>query len=302
MSIIGNMYKLPKVQDFKNALGFFSEFYQLNQIEKSHRAFAEEIGWPASLVSDIMHQRKNLTLNRAVEFAHFFKFNGVEQEYLVMLALQDVDNIHARNYARDYLKTEGTSFRQTEEIGFVEDTSPERPWTKECDILILYLEWCHGQLDFRELAELLPSLPSFQNEEKVRELLQQLYDLQQIDSVVPPIKTRQVNLVTKTSSLRRRLDEFEMLKNSLETHPESVSLSGGAFLFPAERLPELMEKRDVLVNWIAGICLQEGSEDRSKQDRTLLYMNLSIYELLHHDPQSPQKLANIRQRQAQEKK
>lgn len=82
---------------FSDAQSYFKNFFVTNKISNSqfsYRLFAKLIGWPPSYLSDLVAGRKNLTVERAFEFANYFKMNNLNKEHMLWLALA---NTHKNN-------------------------------------------------------------------------------------------------------------------------------------------------------------------------------------------------------------
>lgn len=82
--------KFISPMNFSDARSYFKDFFVNNKVNNSnfsYRLFAKLIGWPPSYLSDLVAGRKNLTVERALEFADFFKMNNINKEHMLWLAL-----------------------------------------------------------------------------------------------------------------------------------------------------------------------------------------------------------------------
>lgn len=75
---------------YSNSQDYFGEFFAINKVRNSkfsYRSFAEEIGWPTSYLPDLVSGRKKLSIQRALQFAEYFKMNNVNKDHILWLAV-----------------------------------------------------------------------------------------------------------------------------------------------------------------------------------------------------------------------
>ena len=81
---------VPSPQRYECASDYFEVFVTENKAKNSFfsfRYFATLIGWPKSYLSDVTKKRKKLSLQRATEFAEYFKMSGLDKERLIWFSL-----------------------------------------------------------------------------------------------------------------------------------------------------------------------------------------------------------------------
>lgn len=89
------------VQGFDSCRGYFDSFVKQNSAldpKYSLRFFSSRLDWPRSLISDVIAGRKNLSVERAVQFARSIGLSAVDTELLVCLALKESTNDETRSY------------------------------------------------------------------------------------------------------------------------------------------------------------------------------------------------------------
>jgi hypothetical protein len=84
-------YIIPNLFEQGSVSSFFSEFVALNSHKKSfsQRSFSMKIGWPISCISDFVSGRRNLTVERAIQFGDFVCLSPIDLEMLIYLAIDD---------------------------------------------------------------------------------------------------------------------------------------------------------------------------------------------------------------------
>jgi hypothetical protein len=279
--------QIPHLKNFRRAKEFFREFYRLNQPNLSQRNIASKLDWPASFLGDVMQGRKHLTVNRAVEFARFFNLNGVECEYLIMLALKEVNNPAVREYAENYLNTEGFPFPTdphiSPELSKTDENTPHFiPEDTYCDtdymILHSFIAWSNGTFELHELPNLLPAYPAFRDGNYVLNILARMRDDGIIAGEPPALRLLKPNLVVTDFTGKSIVPFLELFKRVQEITPEKVFWQTGSLIFPICKVRELHAKIRALRSW----ALMTSVHDKPKQDgrcmeHTILHFNLSTY-------------------------
>lgn len=292
------MYKVPHLQDCKNAQEFFRKLYEINQPKLSHRKFAGELNWPVSYLGDVIQGRKKLTVNRAIQLATALQLNAFQHEYLLMLALQEVDSAGVRNYAQSFLSTEGTPLGndplvENSKYIFTENADHFH----ERSYLSYYLQRSQGQLDLEDLREMFPAIPLFAEKEWVLDLLMKMKADGQVDGHIPPIKVLQPHLMRVNGSTETWLEELDILRQVWQLTSDDISPSSGGLLFPVSKMLELRDRRNALVSWVLRTSEQHPvTSESKKEDHTILHMMFSVFEILKADKGSPHSVYNFDKR------
>lgn len=190
------------MKSYPTAREFFRAYYEINQPGLSHRKFAKAIGWPTSLLGDMIQGRKMLTLNRAIEFAKFMDLNNAQAQYMMMLSLKSADNPTVRDYAEKFMK--------------LEDLDGEGNFYSDSDYVILhsYLKSSKGAADVKAIADSLPAFPQFKDETYVKGIISRM----QADGVI-----------------RGEFPQFEVVKTQVLAPTVAKSQGGAGSYDPADR-------------------------------------------------------------------
>jgi hypothetical protein len=291
LELLNLMYTSPKISNFQVASEFFREFYKQNHPALSHRKFAAEIGWPVSLLGDMIQGRKRLSINRAIEFSNFLKLDSVQCEHLILLSLKDVENPEVQNFAQSLLKKVSFDRVNPEVFEVVEDT---KDYFQERSALRHYLIWSQGRLEYEMLPQHLPSYLSLKDPKFVRERLEEMVRDGIIDQVTPPIQVLKKNILRGGPRRQSFQEGFEAALNLLEARPENTYYAQGVLMFPRSQLLELYNRRCALESWLlATAAVTELPADYNPDDYSIIYASLSIGEVLDHNPESPHRIGKF---------
>jgi hypothetical protein len=249
--------KLPPLEKYHRAQDFFRDFYELNQPNITYRSFAAEIGWPASLLCDMVHGLKVLAVERAIEFASAMNLNSVQQARLIMLALKEVRNIDVQEYAINYLETEGAQLKLGEGLQIDTDQVIKEETYGNVEYMVLYsfLTWSKGEISLEALPSYLPCFPAFRNRAFILELLSEMRAEGLIEGDAPNVKVLKKHLISTKPNPVSKKSYLNSFSRITELSPEKVRWSAGTVIFPKKRLSELIEKRNALRDWILQIAL-----------------------------------------------
>jgi hypothetical protein len=279
--------QIPHLKNFRSAKDFFQEFYRLNQPDLSHRGFANEIDWPVSLLGDMMQGRKPLTVNRAVEFARFFDLNSLEHEYLIVLALKEVNNRGVQEYAENYLATEGFPFPTDPHIS--PELSPAGTHSPHfiseglyCDtdymMMHSFIDWTGGTFSMDEVPDLLPAYPAFRDKKYISDIL----DRMRADGIIagepPQIRLLKPDLAVTDFQGKSTVYFLELFKRIQELTPKEVFFQTGTVIFPTRRVKELRARIRALRNWTLMTSVRERpAQEGRATEHTILTLDLSIF-------------------------
>ncbi len=272
------MNQLPQIEDHQNVRTYFSSFIDLNLSSFSHRKFAAQIGWPASLLGDIAAGRRGLAVARAIEFARFHAMTGVETERLVMLAIRDIDSAAVQKHVTDYLEKEATPWPRAErEEEFVSEMMTDQVLAS----LHLFLVWCQGQTTAEEIGRLLKTAPGLRDPVVLNEHLQTLRNLGVIEGELPNIKILKEDLAAKGMTRAQVFRSLLALRPTAESSTPGIQWQVSRVVFPRALYPELSQRLWALWNWIENTCDQNrGINDLEKTDKILLQVNTLVTQLL----------------------
>lgn len=156
---------LPPI-NFSNAQSYFKDFFVTNKIghsKFSYRLFAKLIGWPPSYLSDLVAGRKNLTVDRAIEFANYFKMNNINKEHMLWLALANTHKNNQDTFLQQKSKINPNASLYQSESGMDETLWFDVVW------VLQILTWKKKKLTVQELVAAF-ELPGFTVERLQRAL------------------------------------------------------------------------------------------------------------------------------------
>jgi hypothetical protein len=275
--------KLPPLEKYHRAQDFFRDFYELNQPNITYRSFAAEIGWPASLLCDMVHGLKVLAVERAIEFASAMNLNSVQQARLIMLALKEVRNIDVQEYAINYLETEGAQLKLGEGLQIDTDQVIKEETYGNVEYMVLYsfLTWSKGEISLEALPSYLPCFPAFRNRAFILELLSEMRAEGLIEGDAPNVKVLKKHLISTKPNPVSKKSYLNSFSRITELSPEKVRWSAGTVIFPKKRLSELIEKRNALRDWILTTSTREEPTAKTDPNKhTILQIALLICEIL----------------------
>jgi hypothetical protein len=290
------MFKCPTIKAFKNAPDFFNEFYVINQPQMSHRIFADALQWPASLLGDIIQRRKPLSVNRAVEFGRYFNLHSVEIEHLIMLSLQEVNNPGVKDYAAEYLSTEGYAFPMSPTSPYIENSveqeihyySEDLFADPEVRVLHAFLRWANGEVNLEDLPLFLPVHPSFKNKEHVLKVFAKMREAGLIEGEVPNVRVSKKNLVVEKFT-GKYLEPFqEVYRRILQMTPEKTYMNNTTVVFPVAKTPELKSRMLALNTWAVMTAAREAPQgDGRWNEHTILHLEMGAYGTLTRADRTP---------------
>ena len=288
--------RTPNVRNHTHTRAFLSELVRINQGNFSHRKFAREIGWPLSLLGDLMAGRRGLSIARAVELARYFKMTGIETERLIMFALRDVESPEVQAYVDNFIAKEGTNFPQPSEDqlmsperrqhqpGGVTYFSPEHMADFNLGALHMFLHWCGGKATPDDVARFLYLNPALKDPEVLDEKLETLRELGFIKGDWPEFTLEQPNVATSGMTRAQVLASIESLRPLAETKARRIHWQVSRVVFPMAKYTELNQRFTALWNWIKNTCLDERAEAVDKRnDHVVLQVNTLVTHLLDLD-------------------
>jgi len=283
------MFVFPEIQKFSRSSDYFAEFLRLNKGHISHRSFAAEIGWPMSLIGDIIQGRKGLSIARALEFSRHFGLTGPEGERLVVFALADMNNQLIHDYVEGYLTKEGAAYPilgpEAPTQGNISYWAPENIADLALSSLKMFLDWCSGVTTPEEIGDLLYLSPELKDPAVLKKKLDILRELGFISGELPQVKVLKSNTSTSGMTRKQLFQTLEGLKALTEDNEVSdqrlthwwVQRAG----LPIRLYPELNQRLDALRNWVHNSCsTEEKYAGQSREETVLLQCNFFLTHLL----------------------
>lgn len=93
--------KIPNIYQYKDYRHFFQDFLAENRTlnpKFSQRFFSQKLKWPVSLFSDLISQRKSMTLSRCLEFCMFAEFDGAQTVYFTFLCINATSDDESKKF------------------------------------------------------------------------------------------------------------------------------------------------------------------------------------------------------------
>lgn len=294
----------PDVADYDNYQDFFRAFIDINKREISAFSleyFARKIGWPKSVLSDAVSNRRNFTVSRCLQFAEFMNMNSLEVETLIYWVVeyanpgkvpQELKDLFSRksNKNKRYVYSEATyeSGDATGDVNYVSHV-----------LLAVYFFLLHtGKVS--SISHVTTSLKVIHgiNEDQVRIALAECERIGLIK-----IDDDQAKVVHKPFFYENHLTLFEgmdhpdiykVYASSLKTAKNFLSnpnqMTGrhyfghGFARLPKDKVNELISRQLNLSAWID--AQSEVSEELSS-DLQLCQYNISLFPILSKDYMPP---------------
>jgi uncharacterized protein (TIGR02147 family) len=98
--------KTPNLDQFFSYREYLSKFVALNQEASknfSYGFFSKKLGWPKSLLHDIVNGRKALGVRRALEFVEYFNFDQYQKERVLSWVFLDFKSDRVKEYVRKFI-------------------------------------------------------------------------------------------------------------------------------------------------------------------------------------------------------
>lgn len=143
--------------NFVDALDYFKAFFEINKSNNpqfSHRSFAAKIKWPSSYLSDLIVGRKQLSVQRALQFSEHFKMNALNQERLLWFALANSKSAYEKDFFEKKLRRDPNSLIKDSLSNF------EPELANDMITVLRILHWTKRKLSAAEILETfeLPTL------------------------------------------------------------------------------------------------------------------------------------------------
>jgi hypothetical protein len=238
------------------------------------------IGWPASLLGDMMQGRKKLTLTRAVEFSQFSKMNSFQCERLIIWSLKDSDHPQVQDYAEKYLQSEGKA------IAFPDAKIPMSLYEGDFLSVILYhyLDWTRGKVPVTEISALLPVFSDYADEASLNQRLDFLCEegfiLREENRI--SVTEKPIHSVAGNNGPKLVTDIFNVM---LEKHRDMVKWQTVSMVFPQAKVPEFVQRLVALRNWIVSTSDSHApTADSPLNEHVMMLQNLTFAFLSEMDP------------------
>lgn len=274
--------KVPNVRSHKTGQGFFTEFYDLNRGNFSHRAFAAALDWPSSFLADLVSGRKRLSISRALEFAKHFNMTAMEAERLVIFSLSDHDNSTVHEFVKGFLEGEGSDFEVVpKEVPADQMMIPPEMFADFHLLMIHSLLSMFHTMPWDQLADLCPAFPEFKDLDFVKSKLKIMHDMGIISGEWPNFKVEKINLCCASILPVNRVGHFELLRRISQLENPDVSWNMGNIVFPRSSYPELQQRIAALRSWILTTVMREFPKGQPALEKSfLLQVDLCLSHLM----------------------
>lgn len=164
---------IPKIKKFNSCSEYLKEFYEANKKNNknfSFRLIAKKLKWPISYLPEVISSKKNLSIQRALEFAAYAKLNSNDTERLIYLSLHSSLTPELKTIIENqFLKmSSGEIFKST-------ISAEDHKIFLHLESLAIhqYLNYHSGKLDIKHLLNSLVTFPNL-TEEKVQQIIELL--------------------------------------------------------------------------------------------------------------------------------
>jgi uncharacterized protein (TIGR02147 family) len=262
---------MPSIFDEKSASSFFKKFIELNRDRKgfSQRAVSTRLKWPVSYLPDLIRGRKPLSIQRAVQFARYFKLSPIDMEKLILLSLHDQKMIDSLENAS--LKNTKSQTRKN---------APEDLDLLDAHLLLVLecIRWFKGQATAEGLSELLK--PRGLTE---KDILKSIKILMKKDLI------QKENEHYKTTSKAILGDDFDSAANDAQMHKQFASMTmeyfnqafgpavyNSAFVhIERSRFEEIADRIVAFRNWLLEISAIDAQKE-VHEDIRLFQLDLNL--------------------------
>jgi hypothetical protein len=175
----------PKIADYSDCQKYMHDFYEINKESRktfSYRFLAKKLNWPVSYLNDVIHGRRILTLQRALEFSTFGKLDLVETERLIYMTMKDANQGGVQQYFIEKLDKEcnadTSSNPDVKHIGLIDEMDTcidELKGDLSACVVLKVLAWGRGEIELMKIPTLLYTFPDIADE---KVLLQKIYNLE----------------------------------------------------------------------------------------------------------------------------
>lgn len=268
--------QLPKLAEHHTSALYFQELFELNKKldpKFSHRSFAQILEWPVSYVADLIKGRKQLTVNRALEFAQFSNLNILDFEKFIYLALAE----HPTEQVRDCFKEKlAKRFRKNPDI-YNQTTVPQKELFEEIEIAAIFevLKWARKRLPSDEIKKLLFTFPRLTTEriDEIVHLLAQKNIIEIQNGEMKILKTQMI------------LDEFNTADNGIRINGEygknfvrytenpifPALYTSGFLEIPKGQFNEVARKLLEMRNWLLQYSLENNLKEKTSLGSSFVY-------------------------------
>jgi predicted transcriptional regulator len=222
---------------------------------------------------DLSRGRRRLTISRALQFSSFARFNSLETERLIFLALSDSHSHDVSEFFSSKITLGPLQHKKSSQldISFFE--------TVEVGAILEVLKWARMKLPAQDICKLLYTFPQL-TPQRVEQLIQMLVD----KKVIQIAKDESVKMLRKDLAL----DEFE--KNSKDgcgvhihkhyarsfinfcENMRSPSLFTSGFVeIPRAQFTETATKLLEIRNWLLQFSQETNGKSKSRLDETLVF-------------------------------
>lgn len=279
----------PKIAQYSNDVTYFKSFVVQNKEAStsfSYRMFAKRIMWPHSYLSEIINERKSLSVHRAIEFSRFAKFDVFDTERLIYFSLQKNENKGVKDYFQQKIRS-----KQENQCHQENDVSK----TIFLDMKLLAIfglltYMIKYEISYQDASDMLFTFPDL--------------DVDDIENAM--FKLEEMNIIKKSGK------KFEFLKRSLFAHDELSEIddisdqihikyaenfirfcqnrkgpgmySGGFVHLPKNRIDEISDKiymiRDLIYKFTKEV---DQGKDVDLKNYLLFQFDLNLFPIMDKD-------------------
>ncbi|MBY0414049.1 MAG: hypothetical protein K2Q18_07780 [Bdellovibrionales bacterium] len=283
--------KVPNILKYNSYQSFLKDFFECNKGDNSpmsYRYLASKLSWSASNLNEIIHGKRTLNVQRALELARFLKMDSIQTERLIYLTMKESSTDEVRIYFEtmiskqfnsDELLDKNTKLNAEESLL----TEQNQNLVDDFPAILLYgfIRWCNGKTTYNDVVKLLYTCPQFKDYSFFKEKLNKL----------------DKNGLIKINVLEEQKVEVEILKfhfctqfdintiSHLANYTDNMSrvlrnpnlkgfFNSGIIKIRRERIKEARFRLIMLRNWLLEV--EADSLHANPEDNILFQYDLSL--------------------------
>lgn len=277
----------PALVEYTSYRSYFQDFLKVNETNKSfsQRMVAKRLNWPISYISDLLANRKRLSVLRALQFAKLAKFDSFDTErFITLLFLTDNDEV-VRNYFDNQLKAKQNHAPQ-------KNSEISNKLFLSLELVAVYdvLRWAKHSLSAKDIKRLLITFPDL-TEQRIQDIMNDLvrFKLAQYNSsgkltiLIQNVYLDEAFSPDNHEDLTRIHQEYTSnLQRSLCRQTKPRLLLSGFVNLPTERFDEIKSKFLILRNSLIEIE-KEFDSTRKDFEGVLFQFDLNMFPIIENN-------------------
>lgn len=274
---------IPNIFHYNDHTSFLKEFIDVNKknnTKYSHRFLAKKLNWPVSLLSDVIAERKGLTVVRCIELARFLSLDDLETEHLIYLSLQNNSNQMVQNHFQTLIQKRSTKNEIRSDIPSDEFIAIDRLAVYD------YLNFTKKCPDFDQLKDILFTFDL--TRERVEEIISHLEKSkmitidknQNVEVLQGPFFKDDIGQKTDSTGMPIHRNYSENLQSFLEKPSRPFTLNSGFLVINDDQYQELLKRILNFRNWLFENDLTQ-KDLKSKKKTKLYQFDINFFPISH---------------------